>query len=115
MHLGAISSYDDRTISVENPHTVPTFMDIRINYPNPFNPRTTIEFALNTEGFVKLKIFNITGQKVRTLASEPITAGNHTIRWDGKNNFGQAVSSGVYIARISMGGHVAAKSMLLMK
>ncbi len=85
------------------------------NYPNPFNPETTIEFTLPNESFINLSIYNIMGQKVHELAPVTLSAGTHTVRWDGTSDSGQSVSSGVYIARITMGENVATRSMMLLK
>ncbi|NIR50860.1 T9SS type A sorting domain-containing protein [candidate division KSB1 bacterium] len=70
------------------------------NYPNPFNPTTEIKFGLPQPGEVTLSIFNIVGQKVRSLLNGPKTAGYHSVIWDGRNDFGNQVVSGVYVYRI---------------
>lgn len=85
------------------------------NYPNPFNPTTTIEFSLEKAGLVSLDIFNATGQKVRTLQSSTMTPGTHSIVWNGRDDTGKALSSGIYICRLKMGAAVQSKSMLLVK
>jgi hypothetical protein len=69
------------------------------NYPNPFNTETTIEYSLPKKVFVELKVYNILGQEVRTLVNEIQELGFKSIVWDGKNNFGESVTSGVYIYR----------------
>ncbi|GAI38093.1 unnamed protein product, partial [marine sediment metagenome] len=85
------------------------------NYPNPFNPRTTIEFTLPSYGIVNLAIYNITGQKVRELVSESMSPGTHSVTWDGSDDNGVSVSSGIYVSHIMMGKHTAAGSMVLMR
>lgn len=85
------------------------------NYPNPFNPSTTISFNVPKDAKVKLSIYNIKGQKVKTLLNESMTSGKHTVMWDGKNSFGKQVSSGVYFARVEQSGKSAIRKMLLMK
>ncbi|MBI4810963.1 MAG: T9SS type A sorting domain-containing protein, partial [Ignavibacteriales bacterium] len=65
------------------------------NYPNPFNPSTTIEYQLPKTGNVEIKIFSINGQLVKTLESTHKIAGTHAVVWDGKNNTGQTVASGL--------------------
>ena len=85
------------------------------NYPNPFNPTTTIEFSLPESGFSTLVIYNMMGQKVRDLVYGDMLAGVHSLLWDGKNDSGETVSSGVYISRLKSGKNVIASSMLLMK
>ena len=108
---GEVPPYDNIFVAEEKP----VEFEILQNYPNPFNPETTIEFSLTSESTVDLSIYNITGQKVRTIVSESMIAGIHSIRWDGTSESGQTLSSGVYIARITMGEKVAARSMMLMK
>jgi formylglycine-generating enzyme required for sulfatase activity len=83
------------------------------NYPNPFNPSTTIPYTLKIAGYVNISMYNIMGQKVRTLANGYQTAGHHTTIWNGRDKDDRSVSAGVYIYRIQTGGHTAAKKMLL--
>ena len=85
------------------------------NYPNPFNPATTIEFSLPEAGFVGLVIYNVTGQKVRELLTGSMTPGIHTVTWDGLDDRGLAVSAGVYVTRLRMNDAVAAGRMTLIK
>lgn len=85
------------------------------NYPNPFNPSTTIAFIAPESGDVRLSIFNIKGQKVRDLHSGSMAKGHHTVTWDGLDDKGIAVSSGVFFVRIEMNGKSQAHKMVLMK
>jgi hypothetical protein len=85
------------------------------NFPNPFNPTTTISFSLPKDGEVKLSIYNIKGQRVATLLNEPLTSGQHKAVWNGKNQDGHAVSSGVYFYRLDTGDKTVTKKMLLLK
>ena len=71
------------------------------NFPNPFNPSTTIRYALPENTFVNLQIFNVLGQPVRTLVNREQSPGNQSVEWDGKNDRGQKVSSGIYFYRIA--------------
>ncbi len=84
-------------------------------YPNPFNPSSTIEFNLPEENVVSLNIFNIKGQKVRTLIDEQKPAGKHTTVWNGKNSSGQPVSSGVYFYVLKAGTYGKTEKMILLK
>lgn len=93
----------------------PTSFVLTGNYPNPFNPTTTIEFTLQKAGDIRLDIYNVMGQKVRELVSETLTAGSHSVVWDGRDSNGVAVSSGVYISRLKMGEQVQTKQMMLVK
>ncbi len=85
------------------------------NYPNPFNPSTNIRFQIPNEEHVELKIFNILGREVRTLANKRFQAGQHTLVWNGKDKQGKPVASGIYFYRISAGGFVRIKRMSLLK
>ncbi|MEW5922870.1 MAG: T9SS type A sorting domain-containing protein [Candidatus Zixiibacteriota bacterium] len=85
------------------------------NYPNPFNPSTRLTFSLNRETQVNLCIFNILGQKLATLIDESRSAGKYEVDWDGCNDAGQKMPSGVYFYRIQTERNVAARKMLLMK
>ncbi len=101
---------DDEAIA-----TLPETFSLDQNYPNPFNPTTTIRFALPEASDVLLEIYNVTGQKVRTLLNSNMTAGVHTLQWDATNERGAKVSSGIYIYRINAGTHQAMKKMILLK
>ncbi len=86
------------------------------NYPNPFNPTTLIQFNLERPEKVDLEIFNILGQKVRTiLAGEEFAAGPYTFLWDGKDQRGRALSSGVYFYRLQTPTYLQTKKMMLVK
>jgi hypothetical protein len=85
------------------------------NYPNPFNPSTMIGFQLPVAGEIRLAIYNMNGQLVRTLANGKYAAGNHTLLWDGTDGSGARVASGVYLYVIRAGGFVAQKKLVLMQ
>jgi hypothetical protein len=85
------------------------------NYPNPFNPTTNLSFPLPKGGDVTLTIYNLLGQPVRKLVHEQRAAGTHTVVWDGRNENGEQVPSGVYHYRLQAGSFVETKKMLLMK
>ena len=85
------------------------------NYPNPFNPTTTISFNLPKNAPVNLEIFNLKGQKVRTLINSELKAGKHNIIWNGLDNDGKQVASGVYFYRLSNGEQILTHKMMLMK
>jgi hypothetical protein len=79
---------------------LPTRFELHQNYPNPFNPSTTIEFAVPTNARVDIKVFNLLGQEVRTLLSGTKAAGRYSLVWDGKDNSGSRVASGIYIYKM---------------
>jgi uncharacterized protein (TIGR02145 family) len=85
------------------------------NYPNPFNPVTTIEYNLPKRTQVTIEIFNVLGQKVRTLVNETRSAGSYRIEWNGNDDSGNPVSTGVYLYRFQAGDVVQTKKMLLIK
>ena len=85
------------------------------NYPNPFNPTTKIEFTLAKSGFVSLKVYDVVGREVRTLVSEELSSGYKSVIWDGKNDEGKDVASGVYFYQLKVGDFSEPKKMLLLK
>jgi len=103
------------TTSIDEDAKTPEALPVLHSYPNPFNPSTTIEFTLPESGFTALSIYNISGQKVRELAADYMTAGVHSLTWDGRDDSGNAVSSGIYITRLVAGKQVTAGRMLLLK
>lgn len=94
---------------------LPTTYELSQNYPNPFNPTTTIKFALPEAGRVSLKIYNIRGQLVKTLASGYYEAGYHQVQWNATSEFGDKVASGFYFYSIQAGNFHQVKKMLLVK
>jgi len=96
---------------VTKPHTTA----LKANYPNPFNPTTTIAFSLAREGIVSIDICNIKGQIVKTLINEVRNAGQHKVIWNGQDNAGRNVGSGVYFYRMTTESYSATRKMLLMK
>jgi len=95
--------------------SLPREYSLSQNRPNPFNLETVISYQLPSGGHVSLKIYNIQGQLVRTLVSEYHDAGVHTITWDGKNDQGQEIASGVYLYRLEAGNYSNTKKMSLLK
>ncbi len=84
-------------------------------YPNPFNPATEIKFGLPVAGDARLEIFNVLGQRVRILVDEPMAEGWYTFTWDGTDDYGQSLSTGVYLYRLTAEGYSSSKKMLLLK
>ena len=85
------------------------------NYPNPFNPETSINFNLPSESKVKIEIFNVKGQKIKILVDQKFTSGNHKVVWDGTNQSNQTVGSGVYFYKVQSENQTATNKMLLIK
>jgi len=107
----------DTTIAVgiEEEKELPTTFKLYHNYPNPFNPYTTIRFDIPKFSNVSLKIYNILGQEVKTLVSGKLAPGEYKILWDGRNDYGIRVSSGMYFYRIIAGKFIQTKKMVLLK
>lgn len=114
--LGADAEIFGTAVSISDKDLLPNKFSLFQNYPNPFNPTTTIQFGLPKSSSVNLEVYNVLGEKVRTLVEGNKSAGYHSISWDGKNDQGTGVSSGIYIYRLSVAGKFAqSKKMLLLK
>jgi flagellar hook assembly protein FlgD len=94
---------------------VPLEFVLKQNYPNPFNPGTTIDFQIAKASEVKLTVYNLLGQKVRTLVNERLEAGRYQAVWDGRNERGFPLASGVYVYRLEAGDFRQMKKMILLK
>ena len=96
--------------------TRPAAFALATNYPNPFNPATTIQYALPQPADVQLTVYNVVGQVVRTLVAEHQSAGRYLVAWDATDDSGQSLSAGIYFYRLQAGGEFhAVKKMLLLK
>jgi hypothetical protein len=93
---------------------VPTKLELS-NYPNPFNPSTTIAFSVPEAGKVRLTVYNIRGQRVRSLIDDNMMRGFHKVIWDGKDNGKHSVSSGLYFVRIDTGNNTVIKKVMMLK
>ncbi|MBM3265088.1 MAG: beta-propeller fold lactonase family protein [candidate division Zixibacteria bacterium] len=93
----------------------PKAFELGQNHPNPFNPETSIRFALSEPSRVRITLYNTAGQLVRTLIDEDRNTGFHSIRWDGRNDRRERVSSGLYLYRMEAGGFVFVRKMALVK
>jgi hypothetical protein len=94
---------------------IPEEYSLGQNYPNPFNPTTKIDFALPRTGDVSLVIYNLMGQQVRTLLAKNMEYGFHTITWNGLDQSGRPVSSGVYFSELRARSFRQTKKMLMLK
>lgn len=115
MVIPALPSVPISAAKVSASAALPTEFSLSYNYPNPFNPTCVIEYALPTDCKVTLSIYNVLGQKVRVLVDDYKTAGYKSVEWDGRDNQGQELATGVYFYRIKAGDFVQAKKMVLMK
>ena len=103
------------TVGIDNDVNVPKEFALKQNYPNPFNPTTDISFTIGQTSDINLTIYNLLGQKVRVLENASRQAGTHTLRWDGRDQMGQDVSTGVYLYTLTNGTKSITKKMALMK
>ena len=95
--------------------TLPAKFALANNYPNPFNPQTTIEFSLEKTSEVTLTVYSITGQLVRTLVNSNMEAGSHQVTFNGRDDLGHALASGVYFYQLQTTDNIATQKMILMK
>ncbi len=112
---GMVGILDNKPPSIELPRS----WSLSQNYPNPFNPSTTISFEVPgisvTKQHVTLAVYDIRGRLVRTLVSSEITPGNHKIHWDGRNDRGEFVSSGIYLYTLKTGAERYTRKMTILK
>jgi hypothetical protein len=94
---------------------IPKAYNLAQNFPNPFNPVTTIRFDVKDRGHVSLKIYNVAGQLVKTLVDEVKDASSYAIHWDGTNNIGTEVASGVYFYEMESGNFRKTMKMVLLR
>ena len=108
---------EEEIIGLDNLHSesTPSKFNLSPNYPNPFNPVTNISFELPRSSRVSITIYNMLGQEIRTLLKEDQEAGFHSVQWDGRNEAGIRVSTGVYICRMKAGNYVKSIKMLLLQ
>lgn len=108
-YRGSMMSYRISAIAL------PESFSLSQNYPNPFNPETVIEFALPQTADVTLEVYNVAGQKVATVTSGPMTAGYHRVTFDGRDDYGNQLASGIYLYRLTTNGYSETRKMILVK
>ena len=101
--------------TLDNDIVNPIEFSLSDNYPNPFNPSTSIDFSIAEPSVVDLMIYDASGRLVKTLVSENKGVGSYTVNWDGTNNNGVSVSAGMYLYKINTENYVETKKMLLVK
>ena len=94
---------------------IPVEFTLEQNYPNPFNPNTVIRYSIVSPSLVSLKIFDILGREVKTLVNKEQVNGVYEVNWNGDDELGNKVSTGVYFYRIDAGDFVQTKKMMLIK
>jgi hypothetical protein len=112
---GVITVLTDDVRSVGGSGIAPTTYTLEQNYPNPFNASTVVRFSIPHDGRVRLEVFNILGRKVRTLLDDFKPLGLYAVDWDGTDDNGTPVSTGVYLYRIQTADYAKTRSMLLLK
>ena len=107
--------YEYQPVGNDDPQLVPQWTPGLTTYPNPFNPETTVQFSLASKAKVELHIYNVKGQRVRTLCDEVLPIGRHRIKWDGTDQYDGNVSSGVYLINLEIDGKCYRSKSLLLK
>ena len=113
--LTAVGFVPDSTTDVADNHQLDYSFKLEGNYPNPFNPSTVIKFELPQNQFVNIKIYNTLGREVRDLISSELQKGSNEVLWDGKDNHGSKLTSGVYLYKIESEERILSSKMILMK
>ena len=98
-----------------DPFNIPTNYSLKQNYPNPFNPSTTIEYHIAKSEFVSISIFDLAGNRIKSILNLHVDSGLGYVTWDGKNELGQNVSGGIYLYRIDTPSFSSTKKMILLK
>lgn len=115
-YIGLLASVSDQIAGAyANQSVITPSLKIQSNYPNPFNPSTTILCSIPVEGKVRVAVYNLKGQKVSELFNGVLNAGNHNFVWNGTDSNGRAVSSGIYFTRIESGKQKRIHKLMLMK
>jgi hypothetical protein len=102
-------------VDIDETASLPFVTQLADNYPNPFNATTKLNFSLKQAGDITLEIYNVLGQKINTLVDGKMDAGHHSIVWDGKNDAGDIVSSGVYFYKLTTDDYTSSRQMTLLK
>jgi hypothetical protein len=118
--LGDLNWYPDKkaewvTDVATKTTTPPLDFELLQNYPNPFNPQTNIAYHISRTADVSLVVFNILGQKIRTLINEQKMAGSYRLTWDGRDNAGKQLPGGIYFYQLKAGSYTATRKMIMAK
>ena len=104
-----------KSLRLNREPVVPLSFTVQQNYPNPFNPNTLIKYTIPRDGKVEIIVYNMLGQKVKTLVNHQQKAGYYSVQWNGTNEQGQNVSSGIYLLVVNAVKQQAVKKMVLLK
>jgi len=113
--IEAVDPYGRPLTVTTTAKALPEEFTLNPNYPNPFNPQTNISFALPIDSRVSLKIYNLSGQLVKTLLDNNLSAGTYTVTWDGTNSSEERVASGIYFYKLTAGNYSQTRKMCLVK
>ena len=105
----------EEEVNVDDETLLPVSTALVGNFPNPFNPETTIRFTLSHAENVEINIYNVRGQLIRTLVNGYVNGGRHNVVWNGLNDNGNPVGSGVYFYRMTAGEYQSVRRMMLIK
>lgn len=113
----SLYAFGDFTTAIDDDNfpIIPSDFVLRQNYPNPFNPTTKIDFSTPNRCKVEITVYNTIGQQIRILINKEISAGSHTVYWDGKDNIGKSAPSGVYFYKMTAAEFIDSKKMILLK
>ena len=114
---GKVLRFENQITGVAERPVVSRPIDFQLsqNYPNPFNPTTTINYTVPATERVALKVYNLMGEEIKTLVDGVVSVGTHSVTWDGTDNYGQKVTSGLYLYTLQIGNQQMAKRMILVK
>jgi len=115
VYMDQLQIQKNEVTDVKNGKGTPVTYNLAQNFPNPFNPTTTISYSLPERSNVVLKIYDMLGREVKTLINEEQSEGNYNITWNGDTNYGAKVASGMYLYRIEAGKFNQVKKMILLK
>ena len=115
IHLVAVAPSIGTAVLEEHSTSLPSSFALAQNYPNPFNSGTVIRFDLPQSQLVDLSLYNLAGQKVAAMVNGMRRAGTHTVRWDGRDDEGRALASGLYLYRLQAGGQVETRKLLMLR
>ncbi len=102
-------------VKTEKEEGLPTGIQLNQNFPNPFNPSTTINYEIISEGLVNITVYDLLGSEVVRLVNQVEQPGNRSVRWDGRDQQGNIVNGGVYVYRLTIGNHTETKKMVFLK
>jgi len=111
-----MGAYENQNVIVNTDEDlIPMSTKLNQNYPNPFNPTTTINYSLKEDSKVSINIYNIKGQKVKQLTTDQLSAGQHSVVWDGRDDNNKQVSSGIYFYKLKTNNYEKTRKMILLK